>query len=72
MLEAEDWLGFVLDLPMRTAPGSTFAYCSGGSHLLSGINRFTIELAFEDRRLRARVRDRAGFFDEKLDGEWRP
>ena len=37
MRETPDWIQFSLDLPMRTAPGTEFAYCSSGTHLLSGI-----------------------------------
>ena len=32
-----DWVQFALDLPMATEPGTTWAYCSPGSHLLSAI-----------------------------------
>jgi CubicO group peptidase (beta-lactamase class C family) len=37
MRETPDWIQFTLDLPMRTVPGTEFAYCSSGTHLLSGI-----------------------------------
>ena len=37
MRETTDWIQYTLDLPMRTAPGSEFAYCSSGMHLLSAI-----------------------------------
>src|SRR3989440_678143 len=37
MRKSADWTQFVLDLPMAAAPGSTFAYCSPGMHLLSSI-----------------------------------
>lgn len=32
-----DWVKFILDRPMAHAPGETFYYNSGGSHLLSAI-----------------------------------
>ncbi len=32
-----DWVQVVMDLPMRAAPGSSFNYCSGCSHVLSAI-----------------------------------
>ena len=37
MRASDDWIQYALDLPMRTAPGSEFAYCSSGMHLLSAI-----------------------------------
>jgi CubicO group peptidase (beta-lactamase class C family) len=37
MRETTDWIQFSLDLPMRRAPGTEFAYCSSGMHLISGI-----------------------------------
>jgi CubicO group peptidase (beta-lactamase class C family) len=37
MRKGNDWIQYALDLPMRTAPGSEFAYCSSGMHLLSAI-----------------------------------
>jgi CubicO group peptidase (beta-lactamase class C family) len=37
MYESRDWVQFVLDKPMARSPGSEFNYCSGCSHLLSGI-----------------------------------
>ena len=37
MRETRDWIQYALDLPMRTAPGTEFAYCSSGMHLLSAI-----------------------------------
>ena len=37
MRESEDWVQFVLDLPMEGEPGERFEYCNGASHLLSGI-----------------------------------
>jgi len=37
MFASEDWVQFVLDLPMARGPGQEYAYCSGNSHLLSAI-----------------------------------
>jgi CubicO group peptidase (beta-lactamase class C family) len=37
MLASDDWVQFVLDLPMEDQPGSRFEYCNGGSFLLSAI-----------------------------------
>jgi CubicO group peptidase (beta-lactamase class C family) len=37
MTESRDWVQFALDLPMAAAPGTVFAYCSPGSHLLAAI-----------------------------------
>jgi CubicO group peptidase (beta-lactamase class C family) len=37
MEASPDYVQFALDLPMATEPGTTFAYCSPGTHLLSAI-----------------------------------
>jgi len=37
MMASGDWVQFALDLPMTSEPGSTFEYCSAGTHLLSAI-----------------------------------
>jgi CubicO group peptidase (beta-lactamase class C family) len=37
MMRSSDWVQFVLDRPMAAAPGTTFNYSSGASHLLSAI-----------------------------------
>ena len=37
MHASSDWVQFTLDLPMVAEPGTTFAYCSPGMHLLSAI-----------------------------------
>jgi CubicO group peptidase (beta-lactamase class C family) len=37
MRESDDWVQFMLDLPMADAPGAKFEYCNGGSFLLSAI-----------------------------------
>ena len=38
MAASDDWVQFVLDLPMAAEPGSTWEYCSPGFHLLSPAN----------------------------------
>ncbi len=37
MKKQPDWVQYVLDRPMATAPGEKWVYCSGCSHLLSAI-----------------------------------
>jgi CubicO group peptidase (beta-lactamase class C family) len=37
MWASEDWVQFMLDLPMEAPPGEKFEYCNGGSFLLSAI-----------------------------------
>lgn len=37
MMGSPDWIQYMLALPMVAEPGSRFAYCSGGMHLLSGV-----------------------------------
>ncbi len=37
MRNSADWLEYALNLPMAAEPGSEFAYCSCGMHLLSAI-----------------------------------
>ncbi|MCU0644987.1 MAG: beta-lactamase family protein [bacterium] len=37
MRETDDWVQFMLDQPMLSEPGTEFAYCTGGTHLLSAI-----------------------------------
>ena len=51
MQRSPDWIRFVLDRRMAAEPGSTFAYCSPGMHLLSGvISRVTGSSALEFAR----------------------
>jgi CubicO group peptidase (beta-lactamase class C family) len=45
MRESEDWVQFVLDLPMEGEPGERFECCNGASHLLSGIIQETIGMS---------------------------
>ncbi len=37
MGQSDDWVQFMLDLPMAEPPGTRFEYCNGGSFLLSAI-----------------------------------
>jgi CubicO group peptidase (beta-lactamase class C family) len=37
MRQSDDWVQFVLDLPMAESPGTRFEYCNGASFLLSAI-----------------------------------
>jgi len=37
MKDSNNWVKFMIDLPMAEEPGRKFVYCSGGMHLLSGI-----------------------------------
>jgi CubicO group peptidase (beta-lactamase class C family) len=37
MRQSNNWVKFMIDLPMAEEPGHKFVYCSGGMHLLSGI-----------------------------------
>ena len=41
LARSDDWMEFMLDLPMATEPGSAFTYNSGATMLLSGIIRNT-------------------------------
>jgi CubicO group peptidase (beta-lactamase class C family) len=37
MFAADDWVSYLLDLPVRAKPGTKWAYCSGSAHLLSAV-----------------------------------
>jgi CubicO group peptidase (beta-lactamase class C family) len=37
MRQSPDWISFMLDQPMAAAPGTSFTYSTGATHLLSGI-----------------------------------
>ena len=37
MMQTDDWIQFMLDLPMEEPPGTRFEYCNGASFLLSAI-----------------------------------
>ncbi len=56
MYNSLSWILYVLNLPMASAPGTEFVYCSGCSHVLSGI---LYQVAGQDVR---------GFADEYLLG----
>ncbi len=54
MEQSEDWVQFMLDLPMIDEPGTQFEYFNGGSFLLSALLQEvtgTSALAFADERL---------------------
>jgi len=48
VLTSDDWVQFTLDLPMREEPGTFFAYCGPGSHLLSAIIQQTTRMSALD------------------------
>ena len=37
LYQSQDWVSYMLDLPLAAPPGSKFNYCSGCSHVLSAI-----------------------------------
>ena len=54
MRQSDDWLQFMLDLPMVAQPGTRWAYCSGNCHVLSALltqRTGTNALAFARREL---------------------
>lgn len=54
MRQSQDWIQFMLDLPMSEAPGTRFEYCNGASFLLSAIIQETTgvnALAFAEKNL---------------------
>ena len=53
MTKSDDWVQYVLNLPMEKPPGEVFVYCNGASYLLSAIiqnttNMRTIDFAKEN------------------------
>jgi CubicO group peptidase (beta-lactamase class C family) len=48
MKESDDWVQFMLNLPMVEEPGRKFVYCSGGMHLLSAIISQTVGISERD------------------------
>ena len=49
---SKDYVQYMLDLPMESAPGTVWTYCSGASHLLSAIveevsNQSSLDFAFD-------------------------
>ena len=54
MRQSDDWVQFMLDLPMSEEPGTRFEYCNGASFLLSAIIQETTgmnALAFANEHL---------------------
>jgi CubicO group peptidase (beta-lactamase class C family) len=54
MRQSDDWVQFMLDLPMAEEPGTRFEYCNGASFLLSAIIQETTgmnALAFANEHL---------------------
>jgi CubicO group peptidase (beta-lactamase class C family) len=54
MRQSQDWVQFMLDLPMAEEPGTRFEYCNGASFLLSAIIQETTGMsasAFADKHL---------------------
>jgi CubicO group peptidase (beta-lactamase class C family) len=54
MQQSDDWIQFMLDLPMAEEPGTKFEYCNGASFLLSAIIQETTgmtALAFANEHL---------------------
>lgn len=47
MINSEDWVQHMLDLPMAEPPGTRFEYCNGGSFLLSAIIQETTGMTAE-------------------------
>jgi CubicO group peptidase (beta-lactamase class C family) len=45
MAQTDDWVQFILDLPMAEPPGTRFEYCNGASFLLSAIIQETTGLS---------------------------
>jgi CubicO group peptidase (beta-lactamase class C family) len=39
LVSSSDWVAYMLNLPMVAEPGSAFNYCSGCTHVLSGVLR---------------------------------
>ena len=48
MRNSNDWVQYVLDLPMLNTPGTYFEYCNGASFLLSAIIQETTGLTAHD------------------------
>jgi CubicO group peptidase (beta-lactamase class C family) len=38
MMESDDWVQFMIDIPMAEESGTRFEYCNGASFLLSAMN----------------------------------
>jgi CubicO group peptidase (beta-lactamase class C family) len=48
MYMSNDWIQYVLDIPMREQPGEHFNYCSGCSHVLAAIVQNASEAKTQD------------------------
>ena len=48
MKQSDDWVQFMLNLPMVEEPGRKFVYCSGGMHLLSAVISQTTGMSERD------------------------
>jgi CubicO group peptidase (beta-lactamase class C family) len=48
MRRSDDWVQYMLDLPMAEPPGTRFEYCNGGSFLLSAIIHETTGMSAQD------------------------
>jgi len=48
MYRTQDWVGFILDLPMIDNPGSTAAYCTGGVIVLGHVVSLRTGVALDD------------------------
>lgn len=44
MMESDDWIQFMIDIPMVEEPGTRFEYCNGASFLLSAIIQQNTEM----------------------------
>ncbi len=54
MYASDDWVKFVMNIPMRAGPGEEFNYCSGCSHVLSAVLQQNVGMStqeFADRNL---------------------
>jgi CubicO group peptidase (beta-lactamase class C family) len=73
MMATRDWVGYVLDKPMETDPGSQFRYCSGCSHVMSAILQEVTEVNTLEYA-RSRLFDPLGIenFHWELDGSGIP
>lgn len=71
MRASAHWVPFMLNLPMANDPGSTWVYCSGGMHVLSGIiSKVTGESAsaFASKELFAPLHIQGVLWPSDLDG----
>lgn len=52
LINSDDWIKYMLDLPMDFDPGTTFKYCTGHRTLLDGILQKTTKLNAKDFALK--------------------